>query len=697
MDIDSLYINSISNDAGSLSIVLGMMELLKSKYKKVAYFKPIVTKLDDKDLLVVINHFKLKQNIDQCFSFDILEVERLISINYKDIIYEKIIKQYNQLKDNYDFVLIQGIDERQIDLSFSSNFNFDIAKNLSVPLLSIINGYQKDFNLIEEEIQIVSQNISSYHIDNFGIIVNKVLKSEYESLNIFLNENSYDTTIFTLPYIEQVDILTLNDILNLDDIRLQYGKRRYLNRIIKNKKIVSAKNSTNILANSHTHSLIITSYDRDDIISFLAMSSASNKNTNSLSILLTNYDDGDDHSILSLLNTIEDIPFIVLTTTLSEIDVLNNITNINSKVLYKNHSKISLLLESFNKYIDTELLTKRFTYTKHNIVTPIMFEYNIFHKAKQNKQNIVIPESDDPRILQACSIVLNRDIVDITLLGDVDVTRNKALEIGIDISKATIIDPKTSDLTKIFADEFYTLRSHKGVLPHTALEIMKEDKNYFGTMMVHLGYAAGMVSGASHTTAQTVRPALQIIKTKQGIDIVSSVFFMCLDDKVLVYADCAINQNPNAQELAQIAISSSDTAKVFDIEPKVAMLSYSTGSSGDGVDVQQVTEATNIAKKTISYEIDGPLQYDAAVDIEVGNKKAPNSKVAGHANILVFPDLNTGNNTYKAVQRSSGALAIGPILQGLKKPINDLSRGCTVKDIINTIAITAIQAQGEIE
>jgi len=694
MDIDSLYINSISNAAGSLSISLGMMELLKSKYKKVAYFKPIVSEVDDLDILLILNHFKLEQKYDQCFCFDILTLEKLLSTNSEDIIYDKIIKQYNQLKESYDFVLIQGIKDIEIGSSFGSNLNFTISKNLSVPLLSVVDGHQKSFDIIDEEIKIVCQNIKFNHLDNFGIIVNKVIDKEYEDLNIYLSKNRYDTTVFTLPYINKVDILTLNDIVNTQNIKEQYGKKSYLNRAIDDIKIVSAKNSTDILSKSNINTLIVTSYDRDDIISFLAMSCISNKNNNSQSILLTNYDNSDNR-FLNLLSNIENIPLTILTTTLNEFELLKNISNISSKVLYKNHSKISLLLENFNRYIDTNLLTNRLSFTKNNIVTPMMFEYKIFQKAKQNKQNIVLPESNDPRILQACSIVLNREIVNITLLGDIEATRKKALELGVDISKATIIDPKTSDLTNIFAEKFYKLRSHKGVLPNTALEMMREDPNYFATMMVDLGYASGMVSGASHTTAQTVRPALQIIKTKEGIDIVSSLFFMCLDDKVLVYADCAINQNPNAKELAQIAISSSDTAKAFDIEPKVAMLSYSTGCSGDGVDVKEVIEATNIAKKTIKYEIDGPLQYDAAVDIEVAKKKAPDSKVAGGANILIFPDLNTGNNTYKAVQRSSGALAIGPILQGLKKPINDLSRGCTVKDIINTIAITAIQAQGD--
>jgi phosphate acetyltransferase len=222
------------------------------------------------------------------------------------------------------------------------------------------------------------------------------------------------------------------------------------------------------------------------------------------------------------------------------------------------------------------------------------------------------------------------------------------------------------------------------------------DVNYFGTMMVHTGRADGMVSGSAHTTAETIRPAFEIIRTEPGRAIVSSVFFMCLEDRVLVYADCAIVPNPNAEELADIAISSAITARAFGIEPRVAMLSYSTGESGRGADVERVREAARRAKQLRpDLKIEGPIQYDAAVDLSVARTKLPESEVAGTATVFIFPDLNTGNNTYKAVQRSAGAIAIGPILQGLRKPVNDLSRGCTVTDITNTVIITAIQSQGQ--
>jgi phosphate acetyltransferase len=244
-----------------------------------------------------------------------------------------------------------------------------------------------------------------------------------------------------------------------------------------------------------------------------------------------------------------------------------------------------------------------------------------------------------------------------------------------------------------YAENYYELRRHKGISEQMAYDTMA-DVSYFGTMMVHNGEADGMVSGAAHTTQHTIRPAFEIIKTKPDCSIVSSVFLMCLADRVLVFGDCAVNPNPTSEQLADIAISSAGTALMFGVEPRVAMLSYSTGESGKGADVEIVREATRIAKKLRpDLKIEGPMQYDAAVDAGVAQAKMPGSEVAGDATVLVFPDLNTGNNTYKAVQRSAHAVAIGPVLQGLNKPVNDLSRGCTVSDIVNTVAITAIQAR----
>ena len=344
--------------------------------------------------------------------------------------------------------------------------------------------------------------------------------------------------------------------------------------------------------------------------------------------------------------------------------------------------------------LDIDALIKAIIETPSVKITPELFECELIRKAKTQKKHIVLPESFDDRILQAAQYLIAEDIVDITLLGDEAEIKSKTKSLALDLKDVKIVDPKTSDLTNKYAEAFYELRKNKGVTPDAAKKLIAQDSSYFGTMMVHMGDADGMVSGASHSTADTIRPGFQIIKTKPGISIVSSVFLMCLADKVYVYGDCAVNPNPTAEELAIIAISSAETGQAFGIDPKVALLSYSTGSSGAGPDVDMVKEATAIAKKTRpDLKIEGPLQYDAAVSKSVAATKMPNSEVAGKATIFVFPNLNAGNNAYKAVQRETGAIAIGPILQGLNKPINDLSRGCTVPDIINTVIITAIQSQ----
>jgi len=329
--------------------------------------------------------------------------------------------------------------------------------------------------------------------------------------------------------------------------------------------------------------------------------------------------------------------------------------------------------------------------TENTPVPP--FQLALAERARADRRRIVLPEGGDDRVLQAAATVLAEGIADLTILGDPATVRARAAELGLDLSGATIDDPATSELMDGFAEEYARLRSHKGVTVEQAREVMS-DVSYFGTMMVQLGLAGGMVSGAAHTTAHTIKPSFEIIKTAPGCSSVSSVFFMCWPDQVLVYGDCAVLPEPTTEQLADIAISSAGTAAGFGIEPRVAMLSYSTGTSGTGAAVEKVAEATAMVReRQPDLAVEGPIQYDAAVDPGVAASKLPGSEVAGKANVFVFPDLCSGNITYKAVQRSSGALAIGPVLQGLRLPVNDLSRGALVQDIVNTIAITAIQAQ----
>lgn len=341
--------------------------------------------------------------------------------------------------------------------------------------------------------------------------------------------------------------------------------------------------------------------------------------------------------------------------------------------------------------VKPEILANEMSNFTYQITTPVKFEYELYQRVKSNKKTIVLPESDDERVLRAADILLKQNILNLIILGDENSIKENALNLGLNLTNAKFIDPLNSDLSKDFASRLYNLRKEKGLSEQKASELIK-DKNYFATMLVFLDMANGMVSGAIGTTADTIRPALQIIKTKNDISSVSGAFIMCLKDRVYLFSDCAIMPEPTASNLAEVAVITAQSAKAFNIEPKVAMLSFSTGNSGCGESVEKVKQATNLAKSTLKDAVDGPLQFDAAVDEIVAKKKMPNSSVAGKANVFIFPDLNSANICYKAVQRTTNAIAIGPILQGLKKPVNDLSRGCLVEDIVNTILITAIQA-----
>ncbi|MFN8127818.1 MAG: phosphate acetyltransferase [Candidatus Nanopelagicales bacterium] len=369
------------------------------------------------------------------------------------------------------------------------------------------------------------------------------------------------------------------------------------------------------------------------------------------------------------------------------------IANLTPQIRFGDDRRIAAALGLFETEVDTSDLINRIQIADTAVTTPLMFENRLVRQARSDRRRIVLPEGDDERILRAADQILRRSICDLTILGNADTIMDRARSMGLTLSGATLIHPEHSELRDEMAALLCDLRGHKGMSMDIAHDAVT-DVTIFGTLLVKSGLADGMVSGASHTTADTVRPALQLIRTNEGVSVVSSVFFMCLADKVLVYGDCAVNPDPTPEQLADIAISSASTAAAFGVDPYVAMLSYSTGASGTGGDVEKVRAATALAQsRRPDIPIEGPIQYDAAVDPGVAATKLPGSEVAGQASVLIFPDLNTGNNTYKAVQRSARAVAIGPILQGLRKPVNDLSRGCTVKDIVNTITITAIQSQ----
>ena len=689
MNINTLFVSSSQNNAGSIIITMGLMQLLKSKINKVAFYRPVVedAPVFNHDIQFMIEHFSLEQTYEESFGIKKNNFESLLAEGKESDAIELIIANLEQLKAKNEFVLIEGIAPAILPFGLGFEFNVELAKNLDSDFILIVNAKNKNAQEILNEITIDVETLKEHEVRSFMNVINRIEPDEIE----YLQNNSHQLPdLYFMPEVDELDCITINDIHDYLHCELLFGKKEDLNRIVTT-KLIAAMSSEHYLERLSEKALIVVPSDRSDIITATILGLYSKNIPNVSGIILT----GNmklSASIEKLLKGLDSFTLPILSTSWDTYQSVIKINEIKVKITPDSSRKIALAMGLFFDNIDAKSLLIHLNTPTHHSMTPAMFQYTLFEKARNNKKTIVLPESEDERILRASEILLRRGVANIILLGDREEILHRAGVLGLDLSDAQIIDPNTSDLRERFADEFYLIRQHKGLQIQAAHDAMAHG-NYFGTMLVYKGLADGMVSGAIHTTADTVRPALQIIKTAPGISIVSSVFFMCLETQVLVYGDCAVNQNPNENELAQIAISSAKTAKAFGIEPRVAMLSYSTGESGSGEDVEKVKAATHIAK-TIdpSLLIEGPIQYDAAIDSNVASIKLPHSDVAGKANVFIFPDLNTGNNTYKAVQRSSGAIAIGPVLQGLNKPINDLSRGCLVEDIVNTVAITAIQA-----
>jgi phosphate acetyltransferase len=689
MKTKSLYISSQEKNAGTLFITMGMMEILKTNIPKVAFFRPVIYKEEqvDSDISFIKERYLLDMEYEDCYGYDIEYVEHMISVNKTNELVNELIKKFKKLEDEYDFVLCEGIRRSFLTNTINFDINILIAQNFGSPVLNILSAKDKSAEDIFEYINIENDNLKKEGCTHFGTFVNRLDHDQITQLKTKLE--GYED-IYLLPEVEELTYLSIADLidgLNADVISMDKLDH---SRVIKSPKVV-ALSLDNFLGQIEDGELVIVPPDRSEIILGI-LGAVYSKNYPNIAGIVFPFELDMHPNIKKLIDGLDDINIPILSVKTDTYTTAKNISNLSSRLRVNSTRKIALALGLFNDNVDTEKIEQKVQNSQNDVMTPIMFEYKLFNIASKNKKNIVLPESDDDRILRAADIILKRNVADITLLGSEDEITDRAGKLGLNLKKAKIIDPIKSELLDVFTQEFYNMRKSKGLTLEAAADAMSH-VNYFGTMMVHLGYADGMVSGAKHSTGDTIRPALQIIKTTPDVSLVSSVFFMCLKTKVLVYGDCAVNQDPNSKQLAEIAYSSARTAEAFGIEPKVALLSYSTGDSGSGADVEKVKEATSIVKNMNSnYEFEGPIQYDAAINKDVASKKLPDSKVAGVANVLIFPDLNTGNNTYKAVQRSSGAVAIGPVLQGLNKPINDLSRGCLVEDIVNTVAITAIQA-----
>lgn len=695
MKSNTLYIASLEPEAGKLIVTMGLMEMLTRSIGNVAFFRPVIDseKERDGDIELIRKRYCPAMNYEESFGFQTSEVKSFVAEDRFKFCLEELIKQLNDLKAKYDFVLCEGLNSNAFLSAFDVDINMEIAKNLGCPFVGVISGMNQTPRDIAKEIKITADAIQDSGCLHYATFVNRMAEDTFGVLEVELDDPvEGDAPVFLIPENEELDKPSVGDISDALNCENVLERPDGMDRIVKQFKI-AAMTMEHFLSHVEDGDLIIVPGDRDDVILASLSTLMSSNYPNLAGILLSGGFTPGPNTMRLLSGRKHTVPLLSVRT-----DTYTTTTNavaVPALINSGDERKIALALGLFEAHVDAEQLRKLATLSKTpETVTPVMFEYGLFERARADKKHIVLPEASDERILRATEILIRRNVVDITLLGNPEEISGRAAALGLDLNDAAIVDPANSELTEQFAQTFYELRKHKNMTLDGARDAMSSPSSYFGTMMVYEGKADGMVSGAIHTTANTIRPALQIIKTTPGISVVSSVFLMCLDTKVLVYGDCAVNPDPNSEQLAEIAISSADTARTFGIEPRVAMLSYSTGASGKGADVEKVREGTRIAKaKRPDLLLEGPIQYDAAIEPSVAKTKMPDSEVAGRATVFIFPDLNTGNNTYKAVQRSSGAVAIGPVLQGLKKPVNDLSRGCLVTDIVNTVAITAIQAQ----
>jgi phosphate acetyltransferase len=676
-----VYVAGAEHATGKSAVALGVRQLLAGQVSRLGVFRPVVDGADD-PLLGVL----------QAGGGDDASHAAAVGVGYEDVraderrALEEIVSRYRALAATCDAVLAVGTDFSGVVRAGELAFNARVALNLGLPVLCVVSGHDRTAAEVRSAAGVALNMMRRIGAEVVAVVANRV---RHDQVDAVAAEVTADVPVYVLPEDVLLMAPTLGEVLAACEGELVGGAVDSLSREAVT-VIVAAMTVPNLLDRLTDGAVLITPGDRADVLLTALYAHASRTLPSVAGVVLT----GGLRPPDALLQPIEApaMPAIVATAH-DTYETTALAGSLEGTISVATPRKITTALALFEHHVDREALLERLAVTRSEAVTPLMFEQTLLERARADRRHIVLPEGTEERVLRAAEILLRRRVADLTVLGEEQEVRASAAQLGVDISGARVVSPADEELRERFAQEYARRRAHKGVTVDAARDVMG-DASYFGTMMVALGLADGMVSGATHTTAETIRPSFELIKTRPGVSIVSSVFLMCLPDRVLVYGDCAVNPNPTAEQLADIAVSSAATAARFGIDPRVAMLSYSTGESGAGADVERVRQATELVRRSSpELSVDGPIQYDAAVDASVARTKLPASDVAGRATVFIFPDLNTGNNTYKAVQRSAGAVAIGPVLQGLRKPVNDLSRGAMVADIVNTVAITAIQAQ----
>jgi len=675
-----IYIAASDARSNKGTIALGMIELLSRQVETVGVFRPVVRSGREDNL---INTARSRFGIA-------LPYAMCAGVTYEDVhasaeaATEEIMARYRELAARCDAVVVVGSDYTDVGFPTEFTFNADLAANLGTPVINVVTGLNRTPDEIVAALDMSRRVLKERHATELASCITRVAPE-------LVGEVEARCSAYVLPEVPRLSAPTVRDLMTACDGRLLRGDEQQLGREV-GAIMIGAMSLPNILERLTEDAAVVVPADRAAALVPGLIAAHRAPTFPALSAIILNGGMPLPDAVIKLIDGMN-VRLPIITTDGGTFETSTKLSAAEGQFTPDATGKIETALGLFAERVDAAALLRALRITKAKAVTPLMFEFDLLERARTDRRHIVLCEGTEPRILRAADIVLRRGCADLTLLGDEQEIRQLAAQMGLLIDEARVVSPFDEELRERFAQEYARLRAHKGVTVDQARDIVT-DLSYFGTLMVHLGLADGMVSGAAHTTAHTIRPAFEIIKTAPGVTIASSVFFMCLADRVLVYGDCAIVPDPTAEQLADVAISSAETAARFGIEPRVAMLSYSTGDSGAGPEVEKVRRATELVRRLRpDLPVEGPIQYDAAAEPSVARTKMPDSPVAGRATVFVVPDLNTGNNLYKAVQRSAGAVAIGPVLQGLRKPVNDLSRGATVQDIVNTIAITAIQAQ----
>ncbi|WP_405783298.1 phosphate acetyltransferase [Streptomyces sp. NBC_01378] len=684
----SVYVTGIDRGDGRQVVELGVMELLTRQVDRVGVFRPLVHDGPDRLFDLLRARYRLSQDPATVYGLDYHEASAVQAEQGTDELVSRLVERFHQVARDYEVVLVLGTDFADTQLPDELAVNARLANEFGASVIPVVGGRKQTPESVHAETRNAYRAYEVLGCDVLAMVVNRVAAQDREeireSLTAHLPVPTYvlpDEPALSAPTVSQIAQALGGEVLLGDDAGLA---RDALDFVFGGAMLPA------FIKALTPGCLVVTPGDRADLV--VGSLAAHSAGTPPIAGVLLTLDERPGEEILTLSDRLAPGTPVVAVKG-GSFPTAGELFAMEGKLNAATPRKAETALGLFERWVDTTGLLERVSAPSSDRVTPMMFEHKLLERARADKRRVVLPEGTEERVLRAADVLLRRGVCDLTLLGPVEQIRKKAADLGVDLVDSQLINPVTSGLRDRFAAQYAQLRAHKGVTVELAYDVVA-DVNYFGTLMVQGGLADGMVSGSVHSTAATIRPAFEIIKTKPDAAIVSSVFFMCLADKVLVYGDCAVNPDPDAQQLADIAVQAAATAEQFGVDPRIAMLSYSTGTSGSGADVDKVRKATELVRERRSdLKIEGPIQYDAAVEPSVAATKLPGSEVAGQASVLIFPDLNTGNNTYKAVQRSARAIAVGPVLQGLRKPVNDLSRGALVQDIVNTVAITAIQAQ----